>query len=64
MTDEIKLELTFKSGAQVVVDADEGKHTRNPVSGNKILEWKTPTGAKRRLVSCELDEVVCVVEIR
>lgn len=56
------LELTFKSGATIFVEVEKWEFKRSAVG--KTLSWETPDGAKRRLISADLDEVVAVVEVR
>jgi hypothetical protein len=59
----VKLEITFKSGAQVSVDVADWTLTKNGSDLDK-LEWTTPDKGRRRLVRADLNEIVCVVEVR
>lgn len=58
------IEITFKSGAQVVFDADEFTVQRSPaISGTKGIEWSTPDDFSRKLLDVDLGEIVAIVRI-
>lgn len=60
----MKLEITFKSGAQVTVDASEFTSKRNQLSGDLTeLNWVTPQDWKRKLNSIDLSQVACLVAV-
>jgi hypothetical protein len=57
-----KLQITFKSGAQVTVDCIELKTERNKLNGQLLsLEWMAPAGWKSKLHTVSVDEVACLV---
>jgi hypothetical protein len=59
------VEIVFKSGAIVTVDATELTWNRNKMTGELVgLEWTTPEGAKRKLSHINLAEVAAVVVLR
>lgn len=57
-----KVEITFKSGAQITVDADH-VITDGLEGSIRQLNWLTPDGWTRRLRKIDLTEVVAIVEI-
>lgn len=58
------LEIHLKNGAVITVDATEAKAARSTRGfGYTNLEWTTPKGFKRRLISIEPAEIVALVEI-
>lgn len=60
----MKLEITFKSGAQVMVDCTEFSTEKSVVTGEiQALNWTTPANWSRKLHSVKLDEVVCLVAV-
>lgn len=60
----MKLEITFKSGAQVTVDVSEFTSKRSLVGGELTeIEWTTPQDWKRKLNSINLSEVACLVAV-
>lgn len=61
----MKLEITFKSGAKVVVDSDYIGTVRNEMTGDLTrMKWNTPEDWTRKLHTISVDEIVCVVAIR
>lgn len=60
----MRVQLTFRSGAQVEFDAD--KVTSNDSFGGDIkqFQWETPADWKRKLHNLDLSEVVAIVAIR
>lgn len=60
-----RLEITMKSGTTISVDIETWTVKRNPLSGEfTSLEWVTPEGAKRRLVSINLSDIDLIVECK
>ena len=60
----MKLEITFKSGAQVTVDVSEFKTHKSVIDGEfKQLDWTTPRNWKRKLHTIDLKEIACLVAV-
>ncbi len=60
----MKLEITFKSGAQVTVDVTEFSTKRNQVSNTYAeLNWTTPNDWARKLHSVDMTEIACLVAV-
>lgn len=60
----MKLEITFKSGAQVTVDVAEFSTKRNQISNTYAeLNWTTPGGWTRKLHSVDMDQIACLVAV-
>ena len=57
------LEFVFKSGERVTVDAQDWEYKKDGFGG-RSLTWNNPRNAKRRLVMIDLDEIVCIVEVK
>lgn len=57
-----QMQITFKSGAQVTVDAEEVIVSRSRIDRTlEGVKWTTPHGWKSRLMAVELQEIACVV---
>lgn len=60
----MKLEITFKSGAQVVVDVTEFSTKRSQISGQFTeLTWTAPEDWARKLTGLDLTEIACLVAV-
>jgi hypothetical protein len=60
----MKMEITFTSGTQLVVDVDEYTVRRSSVTGELTgLDWTTSVAAARKLSYVRLADVVAVVRI-
>lgn len=60
----MKLEITFKSGAQVTVEVSEFSSKRSTISGDLTeLNWTTPNEWARKLHSINLTEIACLVAV-
>jgi hypothetical protein len=59
----MKIEITFKSGAQVVADVESFETSMNFAGGFNKLSWITPAGWTRKLVRVDMDEVAAIVAI-
>jgi hypothetical protein len=60
----MKVQIVFKSGAQIEADVDEISTFRNQLT-NEItkLKWTTPDGWKRKLHTIQLSEIAAIVII-
>jgi hypothetical protein len=59
-----QLEIVFRSGAVIRVDATEVSVTTGQLEGDlRKIAWTTPDGAKRRLLRAQLDRIDALVEI-
>lgn len=59
----MKLEITFKSGAQILADVED--NWKFEKRGTAVsLTWTTPDRAQRRLVHVDMEEVVAIVRVR
>jgi hypothetical protein len=59
------VQLTFRSGAQILVDVDEFTTGTSKVNGAlRSLRWRTPADWTRKLDTVNLGEVVAVVAVR
>lgn len=60
----MKLEITFKSGAQVAVDVTEFSTGKSVIDQELTkLSWTTPEDWTRKLHTVKLDEIVCLVAV-
>jgi hypothetical protein len=61
----MRMQITFKSGAQVEVDVTKFSTQRDPLGGGDLvgLSWENPADASRKLNYIRLDEVVCVAAL-
>ena len=60
----MKMQVTFKSGAQITVDADEVTTGRQPTGDLTKLAWTTPDDWVTKLHTLDVREVVAVVMLR
>lgn len=60
----MKLQITFKSGAQTTVDVKEFS-TKGSLVGDAIAElnWTTPRGWNCKLHYVDLNEIACLVAV-
>lgn len=56
-----KLKITFRNGVTIKVNASDWTYTAGV---RPSLTWTTPRFARRRLVTCELSEVIAIVRTR
>lgn len=60
----MKAEITFRSGAQVMIDCSEFKTSRNKLTGELVqFDWTTPRQHDRKLHTIELSEIVCIIAV-
>jgi hypothetical protein len=60
----MKLEITFKSGAQVTVDVTEFSTKRSQISNTYgELNWTTPKDWTRKLHSVDLEQIACLIAV-
>lgn len=61
----MRMQITFKSGAQITVDVDEFSTGRSPAT-NELTRfgWTTPDAWTARLHTITLSEVAAIVAIR
>lgn len=56
------MQITFKSGTQVEVDATEFTTTRSPITGELTkINWTTPDGWTTKLHTVDVGEVAAIV---
>jgi hypothetical protein len=61
----MKIQVTFKSGAQIEFEVDEFSTGRDHLTRDLIsVNWKTPDNWTRRLHTIEVEEIVAIVAIR
>jgi hypothetical protein len=61
----VRMQITFKGGAQVEVDAGEWTTARNQITGELTkMDWTTPGGWTAKLHTINLGEVVAIVALR
>lgn len=61
----MKMQITFKSGAQIVADAGELTTGRDPLTGELTrMNWTTPDSWTAKLHTISLAEVAAVVMLR
>lgn len=59
-----KMEITLKSGVQIVVDAIEITTERRNITGELVgMKWTAPDGWARKLHTVTLDEIAAIVLI-
>ena len=60
----MNMQVTFKSGAQVTVDAEDFSTGRSTVTGElRELKWTTPEEYAAKLCYLNLDEVAAIVRV-
>ena len=61
----MRMQITFKSGAQIEVDVEEFTTGRSPLNNELVkLNWTTPADAAAKLHTIEIDDIVAVVALR
>jgi hypothetical protein len=58
----IALEITFKSGAQILVEVESWEMEKSSIA--KSLSWRDAPDAKRTLVTFDMAEVAAIVEVQ
>jgi len=62
----MKMQITFKSGAQVVVDVERFETQKGPISAELVsLKWTTPAGwtSKLHYLGGDLSDIQAIVAI-
>lgn len=59
----MKMEITFKGGAQIIVDASEFQVIRSAMGEFRKLSWNTPDDFTRKLCYADIDEIAAIVRI-
>jgi len=61
----MRMQITFKSGAQVEVDVSKFTTTTSPLDGNVLtgMKWSTPEDATSKLHHLDMSEVVCIAAV-
>jgi hypothetical protein len=61
----MRIEITFRSGAQITADVEEFSGSWSVIKGDlRSLKWTTPDDWTRKLHRIELSEVVGIVAVR
>lgn len=62
----MRMQITFTSGAQIVVDTDEFTSLRSRLDGSSLngLNWTSPPDWTAKLHWLRLSEVVAIVAVR
>ena len=61
----MKIQVTFKSGAQIEFEVDEFSTGRDSLTRDlTAVNWKTPANWTRRLHTIEVEEIIAIVAIR
>lgn len=60
----MRMQITFRGGAQIEVDVDSFEVGRSSMTGAFVsLEWNTPAGWTRKLNSIDPSEIAAIVAI-
>ncbi len=59
----MKMQITMKSGAQIIVDIKDLSIRKNGLGDLTRLEWTTPAEFSAKLVHLQLDQVAAVVRL-
>lgn len=62
---DVRLEITFKSGATVEVDVAHWEYAKSALGTNRQLTWRSTDArpGNRRLVTANIDEIAAIVEV-